>query len=138
MLASPEEHSTPVEALDKEALVQRNPHRNFAAVEASRPDYDPSTVWTASKTPCPGWQAGSGANSHDWASHATITIDPYEDGRLPVQNYKLMISSTVPRPIALVSTVSAAGVSNIAPFSYFQNVSNDVRADTFFCFLSLN
>lgn len=45
-----------------------------------------------------------------------------------VQNYKLMISSTVPRPIALVSTISADGKSsNLAPFSYFQNVCDDVR-----------
>jgi flavin reductase (DIM6/NTAB) family NADH-FMN oxidoreductase RutF len=43
-----------------------------------------------------------------------------------VQNYKLMISTTVPRPIALVSTVSVDGQStNLAPFSYFQNVCAD-------------
>lgn len=37
-----------------------------------------------------------------------------------------MISSTVPRPIALVSTISADGKStNLAPFSYFQNVCDD-------------
>jgi flavin reductase (DIM6/NTAB) family NADH-FMN oxidoreductase RutF len=33
--------------------------------------------------------------------------------------YKLMIGFIVPRPIAFVSTVSAAGARNLAPFSYF-------------------
>jgi flavin reductase (DIM6/NTAB) family NADH-FMN oxidoreductase RutF len=33
--------------------------------------------------------------------------------------YKLMIGMIVPRPIAFVSTVDAAGVRNLAPFSYF-------------------
>jgi flavin reductase (DIM6/NTAB) family NADH-FMN oxidoreductase RutF len=33
--------------------------------------------------------------------------------------YKLMIGIIVPRPIAFVSTVDAAGVRNLAPFSYF-------------------
>jgi flavin reductase (DIM6/NTAB) family NADH-FMN oxidoreductase RutF len=37
-----------------------------------------------------------------------------------------MISSTVPRPIALVSTISTDGrIENLAPFSYFNNVCND-------------
>jgi len=33
--------------------------------------------------------------------------------------YKLMIGIIVPRPIAFVSTIDAAGVRNLAPFSYF-------------------
>ena len=33
--------------------------------------------------------------------------------------YKLMIGMIVPRPIAFISTVNAAGVRNLAPFSYF-------------------
>jgi flavin reductase (DIM6/NTAB) family NADH-FMN oxidoreductase RutF len=35
------------------------------------------------------------------------------------ENYKLLISSVVPRPIAFVSTLSADGVPNLAPFSFF-------------------
>jgi flavin reductase (DIM6/NTAB) family NADH-FMN oxidoreductase RutF len=35
------------------------------------------------------------------------------------ENYKLMVGSIVPRPIAFVSTVSADGELNLAPFSYF-------------------
>jgi flavin reductase (DIM6/NTAB) family NADH-FMN oxidoreductase RutF len=39
--------------------------------------------------------------------------------------YKLMIGSIVPRPIAFVSTLSASGVPNLAPFSYFTAVGSD-------------
>lgn len=34
-------------------------------------------------------------------------------------NYKLLIGSVVPRPIAFVSTVDADGAPNLAPFSFF-------------------
>lgn len=36
--------------------------------------------------------------------------------------YFTMISTIVPRPVALVTTVSPAGVVNVAPFSYFNGV----------------
>lgn len=38
--------------------------------------------------------------------------------------YKLMIGSILPRPIALVSTMSKDNIVNIAPFSYFNIVSS--------------
>ncbi len=34
-------------------------------------------------------------------------------------NYKLLIGSVVPRPIALVSSLSVEGIRNLAPFSFF-------------------
>ena len=36
--------------------------------------------------------------------------------------YEWMIHSILPRPIAWVSTLSCSGVSNLAPFSFFQGV----------------
>src|SRR5699024_5988125 len=36
---------------------------------------------------------------------------------------KLLIGSVIPRPIALVTTMSKAGVINVAPFSYFNIVT---------------
>ncbi len=39
------------------------------------------------------------------------------------QSYKLLNSAIVPRPIAWVSTVSAEGVHNLAPFSWFNAVA---------------
>lgn len=38
---------------------------------------------------------------------------------------KFLIGSVIPRPIALVSTISDVGVVNIAPFSYFNIVTYD-------------
>ena len=39
--------------------------------------------------------------------------------------YKLLIGSVVPRPIALVSTRSVSGRTNVAPFSFFNAVGSD-------------
>jgi flavin reductase (DIM6/NTAB) family NADH-FMN oxidoreductase RutF len=42
---------------------------------------------------------------------------------LPARDaYALMIGAITPRPIAWVSTVNAAGQTNLAPFSFFQGV----------------
>lgn len=55
------------------------------------------------------------------SSHpAMVTIDPAEHE--PHQVYKVMSGIIVPRPIALVSTVNANGVPNVAPFSFFCGV----------------
>ena len=50
-----------------------------------------------------------------------MIIDPASTD--PLNCYKLLIGSIVPRPIGFVSTVSAAGVRNLAPFSFFNGVS---------------
>ena len=50
-----------------------------------------------------------------------MVIDPASTGAQNV--YKLMIGVIVPRPIAFVSTVSADGILNLAPFSFFTAVS---------------
>ena len=42
----------------------------------------------------------------------------------PRDLYRLMTSLIVPRPIAWTGTRSAAGVNNLAPFSYFMGVSS--------------
>ncbi len=41
------------------------------------------------------------------------------------ENYKLMIGSIVPRPIAFVSSQSASGLKNLAPFSFFNGVCSN-------------
>jgi flavin reductase (DIM6/NTAB) family NADH-FMN oxidoreductase RutF len=43
----------------------------------------------------------------------------------PAAMYKLLIGSVVPRPIAWVSSIDAAGVRNLAPFSYFMAITHD-------------
>ena len=37
--------------------------------------------------------------------------------------YKLMIGAIIPRPIAFVSSLSADGIRNLAPFSFFTGIS---------------
>jgi flavin reductase (DIM6/NTAB) family NADH-FMN oxidoreductase RutF len=51
------------------------------------------------------------------------TLDPAQIA--PSDIYKLMIAMIVPRPIAFVSTVDAAGIRNLAPFSYFTACSSN-------------
>lgn len=41
------------------------------------------------------------------------------------ENYKFLIGSIIPRPLAFVTTMSKDGVLNGAPFSYFNIVSSD-------------
>lgn len=43
----------------------------------------------------------------------------------PAERYKLLIGGIVPRPIALVSTVSPDGRPNLAPFSFFAGVGSN-------------
>lgn len=42
----------------------------------------------------------------------------------PDRIYKLLVSTVLPRPIALVSTLAASGGTNAAPFSFFNVFSN--------------
>jgi flavin reductase (DIM6/NTAB) family NADH-FMN oxidoreductase RutF len=51
-----------------------------------------------------------------------MIVDPAE---VPANTmYRLMTSVVIPRPIAFISTVSAAGQRNLAPFSYFNAISS--------------
>jgi flavin reductase (DIM6/NTAB) family NADH-FMN oxidoreductase RutF len=44
---------------------------------------------------------------------------------VPLEPYKLLIGLVIPRPIAWISTRSANGVANCAPFSFFNVFSED-------------
>lgn len=48
----------------------------------------------------------------------------FADSMGPEQTYKLLTGIVVPRPIAWISTVSATGLVNVAPFSCYTIVSN--------------
>ncbi len=50
-----------------------------------------------------------------------MVIDP--GSNQPSDIYKLMMGLIVPRPIAFVSSVSAGGIRNLAPFSFFTAAS---------------
>lgn len=59
-----------------------------------------------------------------------LSFDPARHD--PRQMYKLMTGIIVPRPIALVSTVDANGIANLAPFSFFAGVGS-VPPAVLFC-----
>lgn len=52
-----------------------------------------------------------------------MEIDPRALGTK--ERYKLLIGGIVPRPIAVVSTVSTEGAPNLAPYSFFNGVGSD-------------
>jgi flavin reductase (DIM6/NTAB) family NADH-FMN oxidoreductase RutF len=52
-----------------------------------------------------------------------LSIDPAHNTER--ENYKFLIGSIVPRPIAFVTTKSKDGILNGAPFSYFNIVSSN-------------
>ncbi|KAH6897156.1 hypothetical protein B0T10DRAFT_476105 [Thelonectria olida] len=107
---------------------KRNPHPDFKATEAARPDWDSKAGVRFTKTPDPDWKLGSGANKlgETGPSKAHIAIDPHAPGRSLLSNYKFLISSIVPRPIAFVSSRAADGSAvNLAPFSWFNMINYD-------------
>ncbi|KAK9489428.1 hypothetical protein V1508DRAFT_59383 [Lipomyces doorenjongii] len=98
----------------------------YQKAHAPRPAFDETKEWTLSKTVKPDWRPGDGASSAEWQAHAKIQIDPLEPGRPPIDNYKLLISAIVPRPIGFLSTISQDGTrTNVAPFSYFELVAHE-------------
>lgn len=52
-----------------------------------------------------------------------LSIDTSENSER--ENYKFLIGSIIPRPIAFVTTMSEEGIINGAPFSYFNIVSSN-------------
>ncbi len=54
-----------------------------------------------------------------------VFFDPAEGMRPPPFVHSVFTALVVPRPIGWISTVSAGGVVNLAPFSYFNAVTGD-------------
>lgn len=52
-----------------------------------------------------------------------LSFDP--EKQTERENYKLLIGSIIPRPIAFVTSKSGEGIINAAPFSYFNIVSSN-------------
>ncbi|KAJ4983876.1 nitrilotriacetate monooxygenase component b [Stagonosporopsis vannaccii] len=99
---------------------------DFEQKQSSRPDFDPLTPISLTKSPNPTWTYGAGAAQDPAARSANhIEVDPYAPDRPMINNYKLLISGIAPRPIGFLSTVSKDGQKNLAPFSYFQVVDHD-------------
>jgi flavin reductase (DIM6/NTAB) family NADH-FMN oxidoreductase RutF len=54
-----------------------------------------------------------------------LFIDPAENMKPPPFTHDPLKALVVPRPIGWISSISAAGVVNLAPFSYFNLISGD-------------
>lgn len=52
-----------------------------------------------------------------------MQIDPLEIDQKSI--YKLLTGAVIPRPIGWISSVSASGIPNLAPFSFFNAVGDD-------------
>jgi len=120
-------HEPQTAKLDAEKHIQRNPHPDFKRVEATRPDWPEYPERLFVKTANPNWKPGQGGNDKGESLKKNhVEIDPYENGRPAVFNYKLLISAITPRFIGFISTRSADGTStNLAPFSYTTVVNHD-------------
>lgn len=96
----------------------------FKETEASRKPFDTSLGVSVSQTPAPNWQYGDGASDRSYLDKSHIEVDPNQEGRPMISNYKLLVSA-IPRPVSFVSTLAQDGTPNLAPFSYFQVVDHD-------------
>ena len=92
----------------------------------ARAHWKPTEPVSVTGSPDPKWRYGSGANDGgESLSKRHVEIDPFAEGRPMFDNYSLLVSGIVPRPIGFVSTISKDGKQNLAPFSYFQCVDHD-------------
>ncbi|KAJ6440091.1 FMN-binding split barrel [Purpureocillium lavendulum] len=98
---------------------------NFQKTQASRPDFEHGRPIEVTKHPNPQWDYGQGAQGHgESATHREV--DPYATDRPMVHNYRLLVAGIAPRPVGLISTLSADGeTKNLSPFSYFQVIDHD-------------
>jgi flavin reductase (DIM6/NTAB) family NADH-FMN oxidoreductase RutF len=64
-------------------------------------------------------------------SHSASPLSPDRDIEVGPDDwdakefYYMMTALVIPRPIGWISTISASGVSNVAPYSYFNMMGND-------------
>ncbi|KAJ6625565.1 hypothetical protein B0H10DRAFT_1782892 [Mycena sp. CBHHK59/15] len=84
--------------------------------------FDSKAALTITDPPHPAWKYGDGAET--WLD-PTIPRKSFDFSQLSSRDaYHLLTTAIVPRPIALVSSLSADGVPNLAPFSYFSMVGS--------------
>ncbi|CAH6719634.1 hypothetical protein CLIB1444_02S13058 [[Candida] jaroonii] len=77
------------------------------------------------ESPNPNWKLGDGSSNDEWKKHKKISINPSDQSRDGLKNYKMICGAVTPRPIGFISTIKANGVNNLAPFSYFNVVAAD-------------
>ncbi|THH11519.1 hypothetical protein EW146_g8011 [Bondarzewia mesenterica] len=103
---------------------------NFLSSMSSHelPHFDEQATFKHTAPPNSAWTYGQRVDAtvegKEWLSGERDGWKVVDAGsENPMKLYALMISGIVPRPIAFVSTVSATGIENLAPFSWFNQVS---------------
>ncbi|KIJ39486.1 hypothetical protein M422DRAFT_175244 [Sphaerobolus stellatus SS14] len=94
-----------------------------------RPSFEPESTFRLTEPPNTNWRYGDSymgsLGAEDWAKDEEQGWKTFDTSQMtPREIYPLMISGIIPRPIAFVSSLSPAGVPNLAPFSYFSMVSH--------------
>lgn len=82
------------------------------------PEKSDNTVFGS--VPNASWKIGEKITSP--FSGQVVSLDPQKLG--VIDTYKLLIHCVVPRPIGFISSLSKAGIGNLAPFSFFNAVSS--------------
>ncbi|KAJ7188153.1 flavoprotein oxygenase [Mycena filopes] len=86
-----------------------------------RSQFNPHAAFALTDPPNPKWTYGGAS---PWLDPA-VPRKSFDFSKLSSKDtYTLLTSAIVPRPIAFVSTLSADGVPNLAPFSYFSMVGH--------------
>ncbi|OKO89996.1 hypothetical protein PENSUB_13537 [Penicillium subrubescens] len=99
---------------------------NFGETEANRPNFDQAKPIEVTKSPYPNWKYGEGVPDNGASLvQKHHEIDPYAPDRPMINNYRLLVSGIVPRPVGFLSTVNSKGQKNLSPFSYFQVIDHD-------------
>jgi flavin reductase (DIM6/NTAB) family NADH-FMN oxidoreductase RutF len=80
-------------------------------------------------SPNPNWKIGDPIVS---PVSEMVSVDPFSIDA-PAR-YRLLVDTVIPRPIALVSTLSANGTVNVAPYSSFNLVSSNPASVLFSVF----
>jgi hypothetical protein len=90
---------------------------DYASLGSSRkelPPWIPAQPINVTTSLNPHWRYGQGTSS---TNQSHVEIDPFEPGRPRFYNYALLISSIAPRPIGLVSTISANSTWHLSAIS---------------------
>ncbi|KDQ53550.1 hypothetical protein JAAARDRAFT_39240 [Jaapia argillacea MUCL 33604] len=96
-----------------------------------RPPFNPEPSFKFTRSPNPNWKLGQGLSlegvgAKEWKEDEEKGWKTWVTDDTPPQDcYRLLTSAIGPRPIAFVSTLSATGVPNLAPFSYFNMVAHN-------------
>ncbi|KII85616.1 hypothetical protein PLICRDRAFT_322835 [Plicaturopsis crispa FD-325 SS-3] len=95
--------------------------------ESSLPPKSGAFQWTQS--PNPEWKPGDGLGdtpaAKKWREDEEQGWKEFRPQDMELRSlHRLMTSGIAPRPVSFVSTLSADGVPNLAPFSWFQMITH--------------